>query len=193
MPALPRPVLRPATRRVAALVLGAAALVAGPALRSDAKVARPKITNVWARTSPAMATAGAAYLNITSRVDDRLVGASVARSVAVVAEIHETVAMPATTAAGMGTSSAGSGMTSMPAVTSMTSMPAMTAMPAMTMRPVAFVALPAGKKVELKPGGYHVMLMGLAKPLQTGTSFTLTLRFQKAGSVSFKVPVKPSA
>ena len=36
----------------------------------------------------------------------------------------------------------------------------------MRMRAVDTLALPAGKTVELKPGGYHVMLMDLAQPLQ---------------------------
>ncbi len=37
------------------------------------------------------------------------------------------------------------------------------------------LALPAGKVIELKPGGYHVMLMGLKRPLKTGDTVALTL------------------
>ncbi len=38
----------------------------------------------------------------------------------------------------------------------------------MHMKAVDFVTLPAGKRVELKPGGYHVMLVGLTRPLAAG-------------------------
>src|SRR5258706_7813922 len=37
------------------------------------------------------------------------------------------------------------------------------------------VALPAGKAVELKPGGYHVMLMGIAKPVAAGQKVPIVL------------------
>jgi copper(I)-binding protein len=45
----------------------------------------------------------------------------------------------------------------------------------MQMRPVDALALPAGKTVELKPGGYHVMLMDLVKPLAKGEMVPITL------------------
>jgi len=62
----------------------------------------------------------------------------------------------------------------------------------MQMREVAGgLAIPAGGSVVLKPGGYHVMLIGLKKPLKAGDSFPLTLQFQKAGNVSVTVPVQP--
>jgi copper(I)-binding protein len=48
----------------------------------------------------------------------------------------------------------------------------------MKMRAVDKVALPAGKTVELKAGGYHVMLMNLAKPLKEGESVPLKLTFE---------------
>ena len=47
----------------------------------------------------------------------------------------------------------------------------------MKMRPIAALALPAGKPVELSPGGYHVMLMDLAQPLKDGDKVPLTLTF----------------
>jgi copper(I)-binding protein len=58
------------------------------------------------------------------------------------------------------------------------------------------VDLPAGRKVEFKPGGLHVMFMGLKAPLKVGTKVPVTLRFQKAGElkVEFEVTSKaPSA
>jgi copper(I)-binding protein len=47
----------------------------------------------------------------------------------------------------------------------------------MKMRPLTALALPAGKPVELSPGGYHVMLMDLAQPLKDGDKVPLTLTF----------------
>ena len=51
----------------------------------------------------------------------------------------------------------------------------------MHMHAVDFVALPAGKRIELKPGGYHVMLLGVAKPLGAGDTVALTLTIEDAG------------
>ena len=53
----------------------------------------------------------------------------------------------------------------------------------MKMRAVPVLELPAGKAVDLKPGGYHVMLMDLKAPLAKGTSVPVTLIFQNAQGV----------
>jgi periplasmic copper chaperone A len=50
--------------------------------------------------------------------------------------------------------------------------------------------IPAGGKLELKPGGKHVMLMGLTAPLNEGGEVEVTLNFEKAGPVTVKAPVK---
>ncbi|HXX51890.1 MAG TPA: copper chaperone PCu(A)C [Xanthobacteraceae bacterium] len=50
--------------------------------------------------------------------------------------------------------------------------------------------IPAGGSVTLKPGGYHVMLIGLKKPLVAGETFPLTLTFAKAGNISVTIPVQ---
>ena len=64
----------------------------------------------------------------------------------------------------------------------------------MRMRPVATIALPAGQPVELKPGGLHVMLMGLKTPLVAGSTLPLTLRVRDAkgvqASVELQMPVR---
>ena len=60
----------------------------------------------------------------------------------------------------------------------------------MKMRPVEALDLPAGQPVTLKPGGYHIMLTGLAKPLEAGQSFPLTLDFAKAGTRQVTVTVE---
>jgi len=50
--------------------------------------------------------------------------------------------------------------------------------------------LPAGKTVELKPGGYHVMLMDLKEPLAKDTTVPVTLMFKDAKGVESKVELK---
>ena len=61
----------------------------------------------------------------------------------------------------------------------------------MEMRPLADgLPVPAGGSVVLKPGSYHVMLIGLKKPLTAGETFPLTLTFEKAGNISVTVPVQ---
>jgi copper(I)-binding protein len=64
----------------------------------------------------------------------------------------------------------------------------------MKMRPLADVDIPAGQPVTLKPGGQHVMLLGLDAPLREGQSFPLTLTFEKAGTRTVTVAIeKPGA
>lgn len=67
----------------------------------------------------------------------------------------------------------------------------------MKMRALPGLDLPAGKRVELKPGGYHVMLMDLKAPLTQGASVPLTLVFQDAKGVEsqqqVQLPVSISA
>ena len=50
--------------------------------------------------------------------------------------------------------------------------------------------LPAGKAVELKPGGFHVMLMDLKTPLLKDTTVPLTLVFKDSKGVEFKTELK---
>ena len=50
--------------------------------------------------------------------------------------------------------------------------------------------IPADGTAVLKPGSYHVMLIGLKKPLKEGETFPLTLTFEKAGKITVDVPVK---
>jgi len=67
----------------------------------------------------------------------------------------------------------------------------------MKMRAVPSLELPPGKTVELKPGGYHVMLMDLKQELKTGDSVPLTLVIEGAGgkreTVELKAPVRALA
>jgi copper(I)-binding protein len=50
--------------------------------------------------------------------------------------------------------------------------------------------LPAGKTVELKPGGYHVMLMDLKGPLPKDSTVPLTLVFKDAKGVESRIELK---
>lgn len=57
-------------------------------------------------------------------------------------------------------------------------------------RVVDGIEVPAGGMAELKPGSFHIMMMGLAAPLEEGGSFPVTLTFERAGSVTVDVPVR---
>ena len=128
----------------------------------------------WARNSPAAATMGAAYLTITSPVDDALVGAKVDASIAGTAEIHEMV-MDHDSMGGMGTE------TTMPMGGQM------------VMQEVDRIELPAGQAVELKPGSYHIMLIDLVAPLELGGTVQITLIFENAGEITIEFPVLEEA
>jgi len=60
----------------------------------------------------------------------------------------------------------------------------------MSMRPLdKGVEVPAGGKVEFKPGGYHIMFMDLKQQLNQGDMMKGTLTFEKAGSVDVEFKV----
>ncbi|MCC6790614.1 MAG: copper chaperone PCu(A)C [Thermomicrobiales bacterium] len=64
----------------------------------------------------------------------------------------------------------------------------------MKMQPLADgLEIPAGGSVELKPGGYHIMLIGLTESLVDGTTYELTLTFAEAGDVTLTVAVYANA
>jgi len=60
----------------------------------------------------------------------------------------------------------------------------------MHMHGVEEVKLPAGKAVELKPGSYHLMLMGLSKPVGEGQKVPITLTVQDAKGAKHTVEVQ---
>lgn len=142
------------------------------------------ISGAWARTSPMSVTVGAVYMDITSAAGDELVGVSVDASIAAKAEIHETVSavpgedssMPSETTGGMTEDTMAGGMSG-----------------EMTMRPVSSVILAAGETVKLMPGGYHIMLLDLAAPLEVGQTFDVTLTFANAGTKIVTVEVRDDA
>jgi copper(I)-binding protein len=60
----------------------------------------------------------------------------------------------------------------------------------MRMRPVADIPIPPGQTVHLRPGGLHIMLIGLTEPLRQGATVPLTLRFERAGEVQVTLSVE---
>lgn len=142
-------------------VLGLAILFGACRAASPTPTPKPsaalRIEDAWARPSPAMANAGAAYMRIvnTGSAPDVLIGAEAA-DVAGMVEIHET-----TMEGGMA-----------------------------RMHAVHRFEVPAGGTLELKPGGKHIMLMNLKRELKPGDRFTLTLRFERAGSIPVVVEVR---
>jgi copper(I)-binding protein len=126
------------------------------------------VSDPWARASSAMASAGAAYMTIenTGSAADALIGAS--SPAATTVEVHETMVMgsPAPGASGDG------GM--------------------MGMQPIARLEIPAGGSVELKPGSYHIMLIGLKQDLKVGDSIEITLKLEKAGEIKVTAAVRES-
>ncbi|QWD83986.1 copper chaperone PCu(A)C [Polynucleobacter sp. MWH-P3-07-1] len=59
----------------------------------------------------------------------------------------------------------------------------------MKMGQVKDIAVPANGSVDLKPGGYHIMLMNIKAPLKAGETVPVKLKFAKAGEVEVKLPV----
>ncbi len=134
------------------------------------------VTGAWARSTPATAGTSAAYATITNAgtTADALIGAS--SPVATSAEVHETMTMgsPAASSGGMmGSPAASSGGM-------------------MGMQPVSRVEITAGGSLQLQPGSYHVMLIGLTSDLVTGETIDLTLIFEKAGPITVKAEVRAS-
>lgn len=158
-------------------------------------VAELTIAGQWARTSPSATTMGAAYMTITSPVDDALVSASVDASIAEAVELHEMVmangddAMEGDMSEDMDHSSMDSTMSS----TMDSAMDSEDMSGEMKMQQVMRIELPANTPVALEPGGYHIMFIGLVKPLETGQTISITLTFENAGEVVVEVPVLEEA
>jgi len=60
----------------------------------------------------------------------------------------------------------------------------------MRMREVERIDLPAGMRIELKPGGLHVMLIGLPAPLEQGQKVPITLVFDDDSRVEIRAPAR---
>jgi copper(I)-binding protein len=60
----------------------------------------------------------------------------------------------------------------------------------MRMRPLPRVDIPPGGRVEMTPGGHHLMLLGLTRDLRPGDTVAVRLRFEKAGERVIEAPVR---
>jgi copper(I)-binding protein len=151
--------------RIALVAVTSLVLLAGCSATAASPSARISVTDAWARASSATASAGAAYATITNAGGsaDALIGAS--STAAATVEVHESVAMGSPDASGGGM---------------------------MGMQPVVRVEIPAGASLQLKPGGYHLMLVGLVTDLKVGDSIGLTLTFENAGEISVTAQVRAS-
>ena len=215
--------MNPSRIRVAAvplaLVLSAGALLAACGSDSDDKAASTTteaaaaatttvpaeaeitISGQWARTSPKMTSAGAAYMEITNGTDadDALTGASVDASIAGTVEVHETTmaedgdeGMHGDGDADMQEDGDMAATTEMDGdMTATTEAHGEGGM--MSMKPVDEIPIAAGETVVLEPGGYHIMLLDLVEPLKTGDTFEITLTFAEAGDMVIEVEVLDTA
>lgn len=123
--------------------LVAAVLLASASL--PAWAANVSVTDAWARATMPGQKVSAAYMQIQSDADARLVGASSPDVPRV--EVHE-MKMDGDV---------------------------------MRMREVKAIELPKGKTVALQPGGLHIMLMNLQKPIAAGDVIPLTLTIESGG------------
>ncbi len=56
--------------------------------------------------------------------------------------------------------------------------------------PIPRLDIPGVGRIEFKPGGYHMMLVGLTQDLKAGGTFKLTLQFEKSGAITLDVPIR---
>ena len=128
-----------------------------------------KVTGAWARPTPAESTVAAVYMQISSPVDDELIEISTSRAERVSLHTYVESGSEGSGDGHMGHHQAGGS------------------------GPMAMVetdlVLEANTTVEFAPGGMHVMLEGLERPLAEGDSFELVLAFRVAGELIAPVEV----
>ena len=130
------------------------------AILASAVAAHAQVTvkDAWVRATVPQQKSTAAFMQLTSATDGRLV--SVSTPLTPVAEVHE-MAMQDNV---------------------------------MRMRRMPGLELPAGKSVDLTPGGYHVMLLDLQQQVKAGETVPLTLVFEgkdgKRETQRLDVPVR---
>ena len=60
----------------------------------------------------------------------------------------------------------------------------------MKMQQVQAFEIPARERTTLRPGGSHLMLVDLSRPLKKGERFTMTLRFERTGELEIELEVQ---
>jgi len=161
-----------------------------------------EIQDAWARTTAPGQTMGAVYMEIESADGDEITGASVPSSIAGKTELHETRDSKACEKGSMGAghSMEGEGSMDMEGEGSMDmegegSMDmegegSMDMDSMKCMKQVKSIDLPAGETVSLEPGGFHVMLLDLGKPIEEGETFEVTLSFAKGDDTVAEVTAR---
>lgn len=133
------------------------------------------VEDAWVRPQDNLENPSGGYMTIANggTEDDALVGASSPASTRV--EIHETMTMEPSPMPGASMEPGATPDTSGGMV---------------GMVPIDELAVPAGREAVLKPGSYHLMLIGLKDPLDVGETVEITLSFRKAGSVRVTADVR---
>ncbi len=162
-----------------AAAFGLVALLAGPGASRAQAI---KATNAWARRAPAMGAHDGMKMDKTVSADKGAMGG------------HD-VAGQGTGAVYVTLSNSGSKADAL--VSASTDAAQMAELHetshdagVMRMRPVKSIPVPAGGKTVLKPGGYHIMLMGLTRDLKPGDKVAVTLKFEHGGETRIEVSVK---
>jgi copper(I)-binding protein len=164
---------------IGGVALAAALLAAGCGSAGTSSADALEVSGAWARPTLPSATEAVVYLTITSPDDDTVLSASVPAEVAGSATLHESMLLDDS-----------SGMAPMP---NMDMGDGGSGSSGADPMPPATIPLPAGKAVTFGPGGLHVMLIGLSRPLVTGETFPLTLTLDHGGDVAVEVSVRPNA
>ncbi len=145
-----------------------------------------EISGAWARTSPMMAAAGAAYMTIESDEAISIVSVSVPAEVAGVAELHETVPVEGMDDGVVEDEAMEGDEMEEPTMDEPMDQ-------AMTMQQVSSIDVPAGGSASLEPGGFHVMLLELPDPLELGETFDLVLITSTGNEISVPIEVRDQA
>lgn len=165
---------------------------------TEAAAAKLEVSDVWARPVEDLTAkdTSAIYMVIKGGdEDDALVKASVPSDVAGTVELHETVAADESSTTAMegdmeSTTTMAGDMESTTTAMDGDMGDDMGDSGMMTMQPVESIPVPAGETVELKPGGYHVMLLEVKKVLAVGDTIDVTLTFEKAGEITTTAEVR---
>ena len=147
------------------------------------------VSDPWTRITTPTATTGAVYMNLESADGDKLMSASVPTDVAAKTEIHETTggdSMDDESIDGESGSDMDSGATTEGATGEDSAEPS--AM--MGMQPIDSLDVPAGEEVSLEPGGYHIMMFDLVKPIEGGDTVAVTLTFENAGEIQVEAEAR---
>jgi copper(I)-binding protein len=153
------------THRVRSLLLVAAVTAAATAACGDDEQ-EFSASGAWARPTPTAATNGVIYLTVSTDVRDALIGVDVPPDVAAHTELHTS---DAANGGGHQHGAVGDGT--------------------VTMEQVTEIVIDADATVEFRPGGNHIMLVDLPRPLRSGETFPATLRFGSGRTLDLTVTV----